>query len=63
MKTELRILEVGLRIVNGAWSQLQPTLSRMAERDDEMHLALQSVDCGLSELDRIIRSRLRQSVA
>ncbi len=58
-KTDYQIIDFGLRVLQGAWSQLSPTISRFAETDDELHDLVEKIDHGISDLDRLIRRRIR----
>lgn len=52
-------LDLGLRIVQGAWSQLSPAITRIAETDEELDAAWTAIDKGLCQLDTLIRDRMR----
>lgn len=61
MNAEYQILSFGLRVLHGAWSQIAPTLARVAETDDDVNALYAQIDSGISDLDRLVRARLRDS--
>lgn len=56
---DFRLLAFGLRVLHGAWGQVSPAISRVGETDEEIHDLWTKIDEGLSDLDRLVRKRMR----